>query len=175
MNFRKLTKKNKAQMFTLDIVFALIIIIFLIFLLSKISEIKTYKINTNNDLKELESIGNSTYKKLVSNPKINCYVYDLRNKFLLSNCLGSDSNITKDKLDFPNNYRCMITNLPPLITNECTDVPPVDLVNSYKIDFNISYFSNTRNIQKRNFDTNLFVGNLAFSDYLVTLEVWENE
>jgi hypothetical protein len=174
MNLIKFKKKNKAQLFSLDIVFALIIIILLLFLLSKIAEVKIYKINTNNNLKELDLVGNSTYKKLVSNPKLNCYVYDANNHFLLSNCIGNDSAITKANLDIPDSYKCNITGLPGGINNDCDDVGmPVD--NVYKINFTIDYYNNTRNIPKNIYINGLLNLPLSFTNHDVTLNVWKDE
>jgi len=174
MNLIKLKKKNKAQLFSLDIVFALIIIILLLFLLSKIAEVKIYKINTNNNLKELDLVGNSTYKKLVSNPKLNCYVYDANNNILLSNCIGNDSAITKDNLDIPDNYKCNITGLPVALTNDCDDVGmPVN--NVYKIAFTIDYYTNSRNIPKNIYMNGLLNNSLTFIDKDITLNVWKDE
>ncbi len=175
MNLIKLKKKNKAQLFSLDIVFALIIIILLLFLLSKIAEVKIYKTNTNNHLKELDLIGNSTYKKLVSNPKLNCYIYDTQNNFLLSNCIGDDSEITKENLDIPDNYKCHITGLPPGITNECTDIVDLSVVNIYKIKFKMDYIIGNRDISKSSYMNDLLDISLIFEFSDVTLSVWKDE
>ncbi len=169
-------KNNRAQIMSIDILFSVVLVILMFFLLFNIVEARTYQTNTDSINQEFEMIGNLAFTRLINNPNINCYAKDSSNSFNIPSCLAiNNSELTKENLGIPSNYKCLITPTTSTFNiNECTDVLNMASTSHfYEIDFNVSIVTN-RSILKRNYVQSYLGLNPSMNTIeQINLKVWQ--
>lgn len=162
-------KKQKGQIIILDILFAIVLIIFLFLILSKTAEIRIYERISDSRIEELEQVGLTIYKKLVNNPKINCYVSHENNNFLVRSCFPNNFSVTKTDLGVPSRYRCNLSiNNVTIGPNGCNDNDS-GVENYFLIEHDV-LVSNNRQVSKNN-----HLSGTAYTNRQMTIKVWRDE
>jgi hypothetical protein len=164
-------KNKKGQIMVLDILFSVVLIILVSFLLVNIVESKVYSTTTDNINSQLNNVGKMAFKNIVNNPYINCYAFDSHNRYHIPACLTVNSNISKNNLGIPTNYKCSIAGY-DFTTNECTDVLDPSIDNYYSIDFNVSITPNFAINKKRYIDSLSGNDNILDTKQELNLKVW---
>ncbi len=165
--------KKKGQIIVLDVLFAVVLLIFLFFIVSKLAEVKIYENISDARAEELEEIGSLVYDRLVNNPLINCYVADSNNYYLLRSCIAEDSEIKKEYLGMPDNYKCKVTfDSLSVMPNECSD-DDTDVEEYFYIKQNI-FTNNERQINKA-FHKQKVLGTSSYASEEMTIKVWRDE
>lgn len=169
-------KSKRAQMMSLDILFATILVILMFFILFNVVEAKTYETNSDKLSNELNSIFSQAILNIHSNPNISCVITDSNNFYAFPGCLSETySDFSKKNLGIPDNFSCSLVGDGLSFTNNECNSTYENASEVLSIDLHLFVLVNEDHISKHDyFSYVLGVSQNPSSPKKITLRVWKD-